>query len=91
MEHEGPNGEIIMDVDYPVDDRERGLYRKYELTRVNEDGSHLFQVFTPFFVLRYDSDPHARAALVAYAESCRSEYPQLANHLFAEVTTHGGL
>ena len=72
-------------------DTERGLYPKYELHRINEDGSHRFQVFTPFFVLRYDTDPHARAALVAYAESCRNEYPQLADELISEVTAHGGL
>jgi hypothetical protein len=72
-------------------DTERGLYPKYELHRINEDRSHRFHVFTPFFVLRYDTDPHARAALVAYAESCRNEYPQLADELLGEVTAHGGL
>lgn len=72
-------------------DTERGLYRKYELFRVNEDPDHHFQICEPFFVLRYATDPHARAALVAYAESCRKDYPQLADDLIAEVTKHGGL
>lgn len=32
-----------------------------------------------------------RAALAAYAESCRADYPQLAAELIAEVTKYGGL
>jgi hypothetical protein len=78
--------------DQPIPpDTERGLYRKYELFRVSNDPGHYFQILTPFFVLRYDSDPHARAALVAYAESCRADYPQLADDLIGEATKHGGL
>lgn len=72
-------------------DAQRGLYRKYELFRVNEDPDHHYQIFEPFFVLRYATDRHARAALVAYAESCRDEYPQLAADLLGEATAHGGL
>ena len=65
----------------------RGLYRKYELFRVSEtDPDHHFQIFDPFFVLRYATDPHARVAAKAYAESCRSEYPQLAADLLDELS-----
>lgn len=34
-----------------------------------------------FFVLDYATDPHARAALVAYAQSCAATHPVLANDL----------
>lgn len=63
-------------------DKQRGLYRKYELRRVNEDGSLRYVVADPFFVLRYTTDPHARVALEAYADSCRDEYPVLADDLY---------
>lgn len=62
-------------------DQNRGLYRKYELYRVYDDGAHGRWVREPFFVLRYTSDPHARAALEAYAGSCEAEYPLLAADL----------
>lgn len=71
--------------DVIVDDRQRGLYRKYELHRVNEDGTHRFQVFDPFFVLRYTTDPHAAVALKAYADSCEHDYPALAADLRAAL------
>jgi len=63
-------------------DRQRGLYRKYELYRVDEtDPTQRSLVFDPFFVLRYTRDPHARVALAAYATSCAHDYPQLAAEL----------
>lgn len=59
-----------------------GLYNKYELFRVREDDpGHAFRVHTPFFVLRYDRDPHARVALAAYADSCAADNPMLAADL----------
>lgn len=42
----------------------------------------------PVFVLAYTSDPHARVALKAYAESCHGEYPQLAADLIDELAKH---
>ena len=69
----------------PDPDRDRGLYRKYELYRVKEDDSgnvyEHYQVEDPFFVLKYTTDPHAAVALAAYAKSCESDYPQLAADL----------
>ena len=35
----------------------------------------------PVFVLAYARDAHARAALSAYADSCETDYPQLAADL----------
>ncbi|AVO21677.1 sulfatase-modifying factor enzyme [Mycobacterium phage MooMoo] len=64
-----------------ISDHNRGLYRKYELYRVSEDGSSRYRVTDPSFVLRYTRDPHARVALAAYADSCEAEYPALAADL----------
>lgn len=36
----------------------------------------------PVFVLAYTTDPHARVALEAYADSCAEEYPKLAEDLY---------
>ena len=33
------------------------------------------------FVLRYDRDPHAQTALLAYADACEAENPVLARDL----------
>lgn len=63
-------------------DRARGLYRKFDVRRT--DGSsepggkhHGWE----YFVLDISHDPHAVAALNAYADSCESEYPILAADL----------
>jgi hypothetical protein len=61
------------------DDRERGLYGKYKVERA--DGKDK----GPYFVLAYATDPHARVALRAYAESCANEYRALANDLMREL------
>jgi hypothetical protein len=66
-------------------DTERGLYGKYRVEKVNGKPTG------PVFVLAYADDPHARAALVAYAESCRQDYPRLSADLIGEATKHGGL
>lgn len=72
-----------------TDDRQRGLYRKYELYRVKEDDAgnvrEHYQVTDPFFVLKYATDPHAAVAVRAYADSCEAEYPVLAAELRAAV------
>lgn len=67
--------------DTPDPDAQRGLYRKYELHRVSENGDRRYQVTDPFFVLRYTTDPHASAALLAYADACEADSPQLATDL----------
>lgn len=60
-----------------------GLFDKYIVSKasgepVDEDAC--------YFVLRYDTDPHARAALLAYADSIWSINPQLASDIRAVVT-----
>ncbi|SKO35750.1 Uncharacterised protein [Mycobacteroides abscessus subsp. abscessus] len=55
----------------------RGLYEKYRVERT--DGKPMGKAF----VLNYTTDPHARAALAAYAESCQQDYPALSTDLRA--------
>lgn len=65
------------------DDKERGLYRKYFVTRVHDpEGKHKD---CKYFVLDLDHDPHALPALIAYIESCEGEYPVLAADLAIQV------
>lgn len=58
-----------------------GLHGKYIVHKT--DTGEI--VRTPCFVLRYDRDPHARAALRAYAASCEPENPRLAFDLEQEL------
>jgi hypothetical protein len=59
-------------------DVNRGLYEKYRVERTDgrsapgekHDGCR-------YFVLDVDHDRHAIPALLAYAESCKGEYPLL--------------
>lgn len=57
-----------------------GFYQKFNVTRM--DGKPMAG---PWFVLAYARDPHARAALAAYADSCEGELPGLARDLRAEL------
>ncbi len=57
---------------------ELGLYGKYIVARA--DGS-MDNPNAQYFVLRIDTDPYARPALVAYADACEKEYPKLARDL----------
>jgi len=65
-----------------MDDRNRGIYRKYFVSRVDgstgvgEKHEHCFH-----FVIDVDHDPYASPALVAYAGACAEEYPKLADDL----------
>lgn len=70
----------------PGDDRQRGLYNKYVITRT--DGSTGFgkkHEKCEFFVLDLDHDPFAIPALEAYITACKGEYPELARDLMLKV------
>ena len=57
----------------------RGIYRKFVVSRTDgksEPGEKHYRC--EYFVLDVDHDPHARPALLAYADSCQSKYPKLA-------------
>lgn len=60
----------------------RGLYRKFEVRRVDgTDRPGQKHERCSYFVLDLDHDPHARAAIEAYASSCAADYPLLARDL----------
>lgn len=55
------------------------LHEKYRVERT--DGGAV----GPCFILEYERDPHARAALRTYAESCRDDKPGLSADLFRRL------
>jgi hypothetical protein len=67
-------------------DANRGLYEKFKVTRTDgsseSGGKH---EYCRYFVLDLDHDPHAAAALDAYAWSCHEQYPSLAFDLLDQV------
>lgn len=67
-------------------DRNRGVYQKFLVERTDgksAPGQKHHNCF--YFVLDCDHDPHAKAALEAYARSCKHEYPTLASDVQAIV------
>ena len=60
-------------------DKTRGIYEKFTVTRTDgtsaAGGKHHG---CQYFVLDVGCDPHAIPALLAYADSCRADYPLLA-------------
>lgn len=64
-------------------DRERGLYRKYGVQRV--DGRADKHEGCEYFVLDLTHDMFAPAALTAYADACAEKFPALARDLRALV------
>lgn len=63
----------------------RGLHRKYDV--IKSDGT---VVDGDYFVLRPGRDPHAAAALRAYANSVGADNPELARDLFSWLETLEG-
>lgn len=65
-------------------DRTRGLYNKFNVTRTDgtsEPGQKHDDC--QYFVLDVTHDPFAAAALNAYSDACRGEYPALADDVAA--------
>lgn len=63
----------------------KGIYGKYEIRKTN--GKDL-DPKAVYFVLRLDTDPFARAAMLKYAEACQEEAPELARDILVLL---GGL
>lgn len=65
-------------------DKTKGLINKFTVIR-NDGKSSEGQKHhgCRYFVLDLDHDPHASAAILAYAESCKEEYPLLAMDLLS--------
>lgn len=73
------------------DRRQRGLYHKFYVERVDGSsqpgGKHHG---CDYFVLDLTHDPHAKATILAYADSCEVDYPALARDLRAKFgVSHG--
>ena len=67
-------------------DQNVGLYKKYKITRTDgstEPGEKHHDC--DYFVLDITHDPHAKAAILAYAASCEADYPHLARDLRAKL------
>ena len=66
--------------------KSRGLYDKFTVFRNDgkskPGGKHCG---CEYFVLDLDHDPHAIAAIRAYADSCCKEYPKLSIDLLAKA------
>lgn len=65
-----------------MNDNTRGLYQKYHVVRVDENGQpKAGHEGRRYFVLDVNHDEHAIEALEAYAKSCAAEYPALSEDL----------
>lgn len=68
-----------------MNDQTKGIYRKFNVSRVDgRDQPGGDKHGAEYFVLDMTHDPHARAALLAYAVSCRGDYPALSRDLLAK-------
>jgi hypothetical protein len=62
-----------------VSDHSQGIYRKYHVKRLNDPtGKH---DNCEYFVLDWRHDPYTKPAVLAYADACEAEYPELAADL----------
>jgi len=65
---------------------DRGIYNKYTVHK--NDGTE--DPRADYFVLRIDSDIHARKAAIAYADSVREDNPNLAFDIRQRVAKYEG-
>lgn len=64
---------------------QQGVFKKFEVLRM--DGSHLpgrKHEGCNYFVLDLTCDPHAKAAMLAYAEACKETHPVLSAEIFEQ-------
>lgn len=65
-----------------INQQSQGLLNKFSVHRQDlRDAPGGDRQDAQYFVLDCTYDPHARAALLAYADSCQAEYPFLAADL----------
>lgn len=75
-----------------LSDKEQGLYDKYIVLRTDgSSGKGDKHENCNYFVLDLNHDKHAIAALDAYAESARLEYPQLSEDIRHIIENIGGV
>ena len=68
-----------------VSTRTQGLFAKFRVERLTPSSRGIDHTDCRYFVLDITHDPHALSAAVAYANSCESEYPFLAEDLRSMV------
>jgi len=76
-----------MDVGVLYLQKMRGLYDKYDIAKT--DGSPVDDG-ADYFVMRLDSDQHARKGALAYADSIKEENPHLAFEIQQRVANYEG-
>lgn len=70
-------------------DKSRGIYQKFHVERTDGKSAPGEKHHgCRYFVLDVDHDPHAAAALEAYARSCGREYPKLAEDVMHLAFPH---
>ncbi len=70
-------------------DKSRGLYEKFKVERTDgKSAPGEKHDRCDYFVLDVSCDPHAVRALMAYAESCKDEYPLLARDVRTKAQLH---
>ena len=63
-----------------------GLYNKFIVNRMDgRDEIGKKHYGCEYFVLDLDHDPHAIAAIFAYADSCHADYPALSKDLYEKA------
>lgn len=68
---------------------EQGVFRKFDVRRTDgSDQSGGKHHGCEYFVLDTDHDPHAKAALSAYAMSCVKTHPELSKDMFKRYELH---
>jgi len=63
----------------------RGLFAKFKVERLTQSSRGINHDACRYFVLDITHDPHALPAALAYANSCESEYPFLAEDIRSMV------
>jgi hypothetical protein len=71
-----------------AEDKQKGFYRKYKIEKA--DGSPVDSC-AEYFVLRIDTDIHARKALATYAKSVEKENPVFARDLINWLKVTNGI
>ncbi len=74
-----------------MDDKNRGLYKKFNTVTRTDGGSGLGRKHhgCEYFVLDLDHDSYTEAAMWAYAAACEDEYPLLASDIRKRVCANG--
>lgn len=71
-----------------MNDKTQGLYEKFKVERTDGSSAPGCKHETcQYFVLDLTHDVHAKAAIWAYSESCKAQYPELARDLRNKITT----